>query len=125
MADLYVGVMSGTSMDGIDVAIVDFSNVYPKVVDFHTFAYPEKLAKLLHSLCVPHENEIVNLGYADRACAQAFAQAVKKLLEHNGLKSGDIKAIGSHEQTIRHHPDGHCGFSLQIGDPNTLAIALG
>lgn len=125
MADLYVGLMSGTSMDGIDVAIVDFSNVSPKVIDFHTFAYPENLAKLLHSLCQPHENEIVNFGHADRASARAFAQAVTKMLERNQMRPSEIKAIGSHGQTIRHHPDGQCGFSLQIGDPNTLAIETG
>ena len=125
MSGLYIGLMSGTSMDGIDVAIVDFSKVMPKLVDFHTFAYPAHLAKLLHSLCQPHENEVVNLGYADRAAGQAFAQAVNLMLERNHLGTGQITAIGSHGQTVRHHPCGKHGFSLQIGDPHTLAALTG
>lgn len=125
MSDLYVGLMSGTSMDGIDVAIVDFSKITPQIIDFHTFAYPDKLAKLLHSLCQPSENEIVNMGYADRAAAHASAQAVSLMLERNALSADQITAIGSHGQTIRHHPSNKHGFTLQIGDPNTLAADTG
>ncbi len=122
MSDLYVGLMSGTSMDGIDVAIVDFTNLVPRVIDFQTFAYPDKLAHILHSLCEPNENEVVSLGHADRATAHAFAQATSLLLDRNNLLPSHIKAIGSHGQTVRHHPEGYCGFSMQIGDPNTLAV---
>lgn len=125
MSDLYVGLMSGTSMDGIDVAIVDFTHVVPKLIDFQTFAYPEKLATLLHALCQPDENEVVSLGHADRAAAHAFAQATTLLLDRNNLLPQQISGIGSHGQTVRHHPEGYCGFSLQIGDPNTIAVESG
>jgi anhydro-N-acetylmuramic acid kinase len=117
--------MSGTSIDGIDVAIVDFSKITPQIIDFHTFAYPDKLAKLLHSLCQSSDNEIVNMGFADRAAAHASAQAVTLMLERNDLSTDEITAIGSHGQTIRHHPNNKHGFTLQIGDPNTLAADTG
>lgn len=122
MSDLYIGLMSGTSIDGIDVAIVDFSKITPHIVDFHTFPYPTNLSKLSHSLCQTNDNEIVNMGYADRAIGHACAQATLMLLEKNNIKPKQITAIGSHGQTIRHHPESKHGFTLQIGDPNTIAI---
>ena len=79
----------------------------------------------MHSLCQPSDNEIVNLGFADRAAAHASAQAVMLMLQRNDLSQDQITAIGSHGQTVRHHPNIKHGFTLQIGDPNTLAIDTG
>lgn len=125
MSDLYLGLMSGTSMDGIDIAIVDFSKVFPKILDFHTFAYSSKLVETLHSLCQSKANELVRMGHADRAVARSFAKAIDSLLRKNNLLPQHITAIGSHGQTVRHHPEGEHGFTLQIGDPNTLAAMTG
>lgn len=125
MSDLYIGLMSGTSMDGIDVAIVDFSKILPRVIDFQTVPYPNTLLQWLNALCSPAEDEIVNMGRTDRALGQAFAQAVNQILVSNNLSAKDIVAIGSHGQTIRHHPEGRQGFSLQIGDGNTLSVLTG
>lgn len=121
MSDLYIGLMSGTSMDGVDVAVVDFSKIQPTIIAFETFAFPASLLQLLNRLCAAGENEVVNLGHCDRAVAQCFAHGVNKILANHHISASRIKAIGSHGQTIRHHPDGATGFSLQIGDPNTLA----
>ena len=121
MSDLYIGLMSGTSMDGVDVAIVDFSKVKPSVKAFETFPYPIDLLEHLHRLCQPSGNEIVKLGHADRIVAQCFAQAVNAMLLKYDIEPREINAIGSHGQTVRHHPEGQQGFTLQIGDPNTLA----
>ncbi|GAB5381486.1 MAG: anhydro-N-acetylmuramic acid kinase [Aliiglaciecola sp.] len=125
MPNLYIGLMSGTSMDGVDVAIVDFSKIQPTIIAFETFAYPSSLLKLLNRLCSVGENEVVNLGHCDRAVAQCFAHGVSKILANNDISANNIRAIGSHGQTIRHHPDGATGFTLQIGDPNTLAVLTG
>ena len=125
MSNLYIGLMSGTSMDGVDVAIVDFSKIQPKVIAFHTFCYPKSLLVSLNSLCEPSCDETVKMGHADRAIATHCALAINKLLEHVNLHASQIMAIGSHGQTIRHHPSGQMGFTTQIGDPNTIAVLTG
>ena len=125
MSQLYLGLMSGTSMDGVDAALVDFSGLHPRLIDGQTYPYPPQLLDELHQLCSPSEDEIVLMGRADRAVAEVFAQAVSSLLKANFIRPDQITAIGSHGQTIRHVPQGEHCFSLQIGDPNTLSCLTG
>jgi anhydro-N-acetylmuramic acid kinase len=125
MPQLYLGLMSGTSIDGVDVAIVDFSGSHPRLLDCQTFPFPSALSDELHQLCAPSKNEIELMGRADRAVAKVFAEASLQLLKDNYIRPDQIIAIGSHGQTIRHIPFGENSFSIQIGDPNTLAILTG
>lgn len=122
---LYIGLMSGTSIDGVDVALVDFSAQQPQLVDSFTHTYESTLSDELHQLCQAGNNEINRMGKASRQVAYAFADATQKLLSNNQLSAADIRAIGSHGQTIRHYPNGPSGFSLQIGDANTIAVETG
>ena len=119
--------MSGTSLDGIDAALVDFSNDTPTLVSAINFPLSTKLRESLKTLCTPGENEIERLGRVDIQLATTFADAVKQLLKEANISAEQICAIGSHGQTIRHRPDLKQGqqFTLQIGDPNTLAELTG
>lgn len=122
MSELYVGLMSGTSMDGIDAALVDFSSQPPCVLDTHYQPYSASLrTKILH-LCQPGLNEIDRLAELDNILGEKFALAARDLLHKNSHLSDKVKAIGSHGQTIRHYPK---YFSLQIGDPNIIATITG
>jgi anhydro-N-acetylmuramic acid kinase len=125
MTDLYLGLMSGTSIDGVDVALVDFSGKLPRLLDCQTFPFPPSLTSNIQTLCAPSDNEIELMGRTDREFSKFCAQAVLKLLKNNYVRPDQIKAIGSHGQTIRHIPYGEHSFSLQIGDPNTLAVLTG
>ena len=125
MPQLYLGLMSGTSIDGVDVALVDFSGSQPRLLDCQTFPFSTSLCNELHQLCAPGENEIERMGRADRALAKVFSEASLQLLKNNYVRPDQVKAIGSHGQTIRHIPFGEHSFSLQIGDPNTLATLTG
>lgn len=125
MSQLYLGLMSGTSMDGVDVALVDFNGLHPRLLDCRTTPYPATLLKDLHQLCRSSENEIELMGATDRAVAKVFAEASLALLEDNFIRPDQIAAIGSHGQTIRHCPGGANSFSLQIGDANTIAVLTG
>lgn len=125
MTELYLGLMSGTSIDGVDVALVDFSSKVPKLMDCQTFSLPSSLADDIHKLCAPSENEIELMGRTDRAFSEVCAQASLKLLKDNYVRPDQIRAIGSHGQTIRHIPHGEHSFTIQIGDPNTLAVLTG
>ncbi|MBX3709878.1 MAG: anhydro-N-acetylmuramic acid kinase [Gammaproteobacteria bacterium] len=125
MKELYIGLMSGTSVDGIDAAIVDFSSSLPYITATHYTPYPPELRDKILALCQQGENEIHRLGELDVLLAKKFAQAVNELLKKKSVAPQSIQAIGSHGQTIRHYPHQPHRFTLQIGDPNTIAAETG
>lgn len=118
---LYIGLMSGTSMDGIDAALVEFhaGSDQPRLVATHARAWPSTLVQQLHAICTPSDNEIDRMGALDQQVAEQFAYAVQALLETANTHATQICAIGSHGQTIRHRPE--LGFTLQIGNGARLA----
>lgn len=122
---LFIGLMSGTSLDSIDAALTSFKDGHFQLIETLEHQLPNQLRQQLLDLCQPGENEINRMGAADRAMAKEFALAANLLLEQSQKKPTDIEAIGCHGQTIRHHPDGEHGFSLQIADPNTIAFETG
>ncbi len=124
MNELYVGTLSGTSMDGIDAALVRFAP-QPQLEATHTLAYPPELRAELLALAVPGENEIDRMGQADVRVGKLFGQAVNELLAHVCVAASEVTAIGSHGQTIRHRPKVSAPFTLQIGDPNVIAAETG
>ncbi|WOT04367.1 anhydro-N-acetylmuramic acid kinase [Shewanella youngdeokensis] len=121
----YIGLMSGTSMDGVDAVLVEFATHVPTLVEHHSEAIPPPLLHNLHRLCLPGNDEINRLGQIDRAMGKLFAKAVNNLLEKAGVDKSAVTAIGSHGQTVRHMPSLAMGFSLQIADPNTIAAETG
>jgi len=116
--------MSGTSVDGMDVAIVRMAEK-PQLLHFSEYPMPEKLREPILRLSEPGIDEIDAMGELDRALGTAFADAALKTIEHAGLTPHDIAAIGCHGQTIRHRPRARHPFTLQIGDPATLAEKTG
>lgn len=122
MSELYIGLISGTSADGIDAALVDFSTTTPTVIGTHYQPYPSDIREKVLSLCKRGEDEIERLGELDALLGKTFAKAVQTLLEKQSLTPATIKAIGSHGQTIRHRPQ---LFTLQIADPNIIAAETG
>jgi anhydro-N-acetylmuramic acid kinase len=125
MAELYIGLMSGTSMDGVDAVVAEFGKEGMHLHGSHSEPMPAAIRHGLIELTQPGPNEIDRMGELDVQVGQLFAQAALKLLDKAGLKPADIQGIGSHGQTIRHRPQVRSPFSLQIGDPNTIAETTG
>lgn len=123
MNEFYVGLMSGTSIDGIDAALVDFSQSKPRLVETHYTAYSPALRQEILALCQSGENEIERIAKLDVALGKAFAESTLTLLKKNKIDAKEVRAIGSHGQTIRHLPAQ--SFTLQIGDPNIIAAETG
>lgn len=121
---LYIGLMSGTSLDGIDVALVDFSQNKPELLASHLHPIPNPLKQQLLKLTLPGDNEIDRAGEADNQFAQCQVAAIEQLLATTTYSTTDIAAIGSHGQTIRHRPDFQSPFTLQIGNPALMAEQL-
>ncbi|MFK0572304.1 anhydro-N-acetylmuramic acid kinase [Endozoicomonas sp.] len=123
MSEIYVGLMSGTSLDAMDAAAVRFDGPLPVLLATHTTEWPSELKGKIQQLCQSGNDEIRRLAEVDPAIARVSAQTVKSLLVKAGLTAEQVTAIGSHGQTIRHIPE--LGYTLQIGDPNILAEQTG
>lgn len=126
---LYIGLMSGTSLDGVDVALISFdqealdSAQKPHVLHTYFLAYPSDLRAQILALQHPTENELEVTALTGIRLARLYADAVNQLLAIAKLAPNAVSAIGCHGQTIRHRPE--LGFTLQIGNPALLAELTG
>lgn len=127
--ELYIGLMSGTSLDGVDVALVEFqalshqtysSQTCPaQIVHTHFLAYPNALREAVLALQHPSHNELATTALVSNQLASLYADAVNQLLALHQISPDTITAIGNHGQTIRHCPE--LGYTLQIGNNALLA----
>lgn len=117
----YIGLMSGTSMDGIDAALVSFENKHTNLLGTTSIAIPEKIKSDLLLLCHGKNISLKLLGETDKKLGELYSEAVLTLLKNTEIKSTAISAIGSHGQTIYHSPNGEHPFTMQIGDANIIA----
>ncbi len=123
--ELYIGLMSGTSIDAIDAALVSVSANKVHLLNAHGTAWPTQLRRTIIKLSSADTVKIDDIGTLDREIALAFASTAKQLLAESGIAPEQIRAIGSHGQTLRHRPYLNPPYTLQIGDPNTLAEETG
>ncbi len=123
---LYVGLMSGTSMDGIDAVLLAVEPEGMQVRGAAHRDWPASLrTRLRHAAEHPDATGLDELGALDTAVGIELAAAAATVLETSGVARDDVRAVGSHGQTIRHRPDGALPFTMQIGDPSILAERLG
>lgn len=123
---LYVGLISGTSADGIDAVLVDFAHGQPRVHASHVEPWPESLRHRLLAAAQPGAAlDLDALGRLDVEAGEGFATAALQLLQTSGTAPDTVRAIGSHGQTVRHRPADAHPFSLQIGDPTVIAERCG
>ena len=123
--ELYIGVMSGTSLDGVDCALVAFENDNIKLINHDVFAMPLTLKQDVLAICIGQTTTLKAVGELDRKLGYLFADAVKQLLAKNNLSAQNITAIGNHGQTVFHQPTGESPFTMQIGDANIIACQTG
>ncbi|NIC07708.1 anhydro-N-acetylmuramic acid kinase [Billgrantia bachuensis] len=126
---LFVGLMSGTSLDGIDAALVEIdARGRPRLLVTHAEAMPAPLHEQLLRLCQAERIAFAELAGAEHAFSRLQAAAVLRLFEDNGIAAEQITAIGSHGQTIEHAPWGHAhgpAYTLQLDNPSLLAELTG
>ncbi len=127
MTALYIGLMSGTSLDGADGVLVDFAEPGLKVLAHRYSSFTPELASELLALNTPGSNELHRAALAGNALARVYAEVVDALLDAGGLPREQVLAIGAHGQTVRHRPqefDG-TGYTLQLNNPALLAELSG
>lgn len=133
--ELYIGMMSGTSLDALDVVLCQFVDDKPTIIATHSTPFTDELRQMLLALCTPNGtqkltkgelsefSELDFWGLASRDYAIFASLLVNELLEQANIDPFDVVAIGCHGQTVRHRPK--WGFSLQLLDPNILAERTG
>lgn len=124
MSEIYIGLMSGTSMDAIDGVLVDFTDGM-RLLASHSEPLPEELRREIAALCTSGNDEIERMGRLDAELGRRFAGVANAVLAAGGLPASRVRAIGSHGQTIRHRPQAEPPFTLQITDPNIIAERCG
>lgn len=123
-SNLYLGMMSGTSLDGVDLALVDFTQS-PKLVAADFVPMPEDLRTDLSQLLKTGESSLQKLGELDHRLGLLYADVVNHFLAKQKLNSSQIQAIGCHGQTVWHSPNSPFPFTMQIGDMNIVAAKTG
>ncbi|MGM0634112.1 MAG: anhydro-N-acetylmuramic acid kinase, partial [Pseudomonadota bacterium] len=123
--ELFIGLISGTSVDAIDCALCDFSRPESPLLASHSEPVPAGLRDRLLAHCSPQATTLPALGSMDIELGELFARAAHQLMRHSRHGRKAIRAIGSHGQTLYHSPDSRFPFTLQIADPNVIAARTG
>ncbi len=127
MAEAFVGLMSGTSLDGVDGVLASFSDARPQVLAYASIPFSPILRNELLSLNSPGPNELHRAALVANALVRVYAAVVGALLAKSGKDRCEVAAIGAHGQTVRHQPqsfDG-TGYTLQLNNPALLAELTG
>lgn len=122
-AELYIGLMSGTSLDGVDAALVQIGDGELQFLSSAYQPFPEDVRIAALALHVPGPDDLHHASLLANRIAALYAQTVTELLESAGTEARHIKALGAHGQTIRHNPS--AGYTLQVINPSLLAELSG
>lgn len=125
MTSYFLGLMSGTSMDGVDAVLADMAAIRPKVIAAHHQVMPSSLRHCLMRIAHGESLPVATYAEADVLVGRLFAATALELLNRAHVAPSAVRAIGSHGQTIFHDPNSAAPTTLQIGDPNLIAELTG
>ncbi len=121
---LYIGVMSGTSMDGIDIALCKIDSSKCKLLHFEEYPFDANIKKEILEI-IQGSTTLTQVGTINKKLGLEFAYAITRFLREKELNANDITAIGLHGQTLWHEPDAEFPFSMQLGDASTVYAKTG
>jgi anhydro-N-acetylmuramic acid kinase len=121
--EIYAGLMSGTSLDGVDAVLVDFGGGRPRLLADTHLAFDDAIRRELLALNSPGANEIERAALAGNALAKIYAAAIAEVLARSKTSAAEVRAVGCHGQTVRHRPG--LGYTTQIGNAALLAELTG
>ncbi len=126
MSALYLGLISGTSADAVDAALVDFADSAPRLIAAQATPYPQDLRTAILQLALGDgSTSLDQLGALDEAIAEHFAACAEQLLRSIDIHNNEVNAIGSHGQTVWHRPYAALPYTIQLGDPSRIAERTG
>jgi len=124
MKKYYIGVMSGTSLDGIDLSLCHIGPKICKLVSSLEYSFDKKLKAQIISI-ISSQTIVKEIGEVDKKLGLLYAKSIQAFMKTNNLNKNDIEAIGLHGQTIWHQPNSKYPFSMQLGDPNSVVVQTG
>ncbi len=122
--EYYIGIMSGTSLDGVDVVLCEIDAEGCRLVSEMTHPMPESVGREIKAM-IASETSVAKVGEIDHRLGHLFADVVEMLLADSPVDREAVAAIGSHGQTLWHAPQGEDPFTMQLGDPNIIAVRCG
>lgn len=125
MSNLYIGLMSGTSLDGVDAVLVSINNDRCQLREHHFIDMPRALRDGVAQICQGQQTNLQHIGELDHRLGLLYAESVHALLAKANLNAADIAAIGNHGQTVFHHPQQPYPYTMQLGDANIIALQTG
>ena len=123
--ELYIGLISGTSVDGVDSVLVNFQQDTPELIASHSHPFEDPLRKSIMALCLGKDIRLSELGQTHIQLGKMFADAANAVLNIAGVGPKAVTAIGSHGQTVWHEPGTSNPFTLQLADANTIVQRTG
>lgn len=125
MRELYIGLMSGTSLDGVDAVVVAIDEHKIELIEHDEYPFPTELRKSILDICTGQATNLPIVGQIDHLLGKLYAKAVHRLLKKAKLLPSAIRAIGNHGQTVFHQPQGNEPFTIQLGDNNLISALTG
>jgi len=122
-ANLYIGIMSGTSLDGVDAVLAEFDGSQVRLLEHTRRSFAPELHAALMALQSPGGNELHTAAVAAQHLARTYALAIGELLLQAGVEAAQVRAVGIHGQTVRHQPE--AGYTIQLNAPATVAELTG
>lgn len=122
---IYIGLISGTSVDAVDAGAFKFDESRLTLIGTLSFPYPPSVRERILSLCDLARTDLLTLGDLSIQIGQVFASAANALMKQESIQPTRVRAIGSHGQTVFHHPSIPNRFTIQLGDPSTIAMRTG
>jgi anhydro-N-acetylmuramic acid kinase len=119
MNNLYLGIMSGTSLDGVDIALCEIDSLQCKLLEFSEFPFPKELKKRV-LFCISNKITLKEIGELDTQLGMLFSQTILNFLKEKKRKPQEINAIGLHGQTLWHEPHSKSPFSMQLGSASVV-----
>lgn len=123
--ELYIGLMSGTSLDGIDAVLTEITKGEVKLIASQSYIIPEEIKQQVLDVCLGQDTNLKQLGELDHQLGHLYANAVLTLLKQTGVSKDSVTAIGNHGQTVFHQPNSDTPFTIQLGDANIIAAQTG
>ncbi len=120
MSELYIGVMSGTSLDAIDIVLCKIDDSTCKLLYSNEYPFEDKLKQKILNI-ISNPTTLKEIGTLDNELGNLFADAINKFIKQNSIERKDIRAIGLHGQTLWHEPDSKHPFSMQLGSPSVVS----
>ncbi len=124
MSELYIGVMSGTSLDGIDIALCQIDAQKCTLIESAEYPFPKDLKERVLKM-IATQTTLQEVGELDSMLGSQFANAINEFIAEHGIDKQTIKAVGVHGQTLWHAPSGKYPTSMQLGDPNIINARCG